>query len=154
MANSVLFEFDELVSQLCRESNLVFSRYADDITISGDDRGKVAAALKSAGTILQERFRLRLNPDKTRIASRGGQQRVTGVVVNEQAAPPRQFRRKVRAIFHQASRRPERYIGRIAELGGYIGYLRIFPKLVGSRDLAKYAGVLSVLRREFGNGRI
>lgn len=95
---------------------------------------------------LLETYGLNLNSEKTRIASNAGQQRVTGVVVNSSAAPPRIYRRKARAMFHAASKAPVENIERIPELGGIIGYLKIFPKLSSSREVQNYEVILRDLK--------
>jgi len=146
IANSFLYEFDKAVAEMCAANNLEYSRYADDITVSGDSRELVTRALNFTAQFLRANYALRLNEEKTRIAGRGGQQRVTGVVVNDQAAPPRVLRRKIRSVFHEASKNPHQYSERIAELGGYLGYLRIFPKFAENETLEKYEAVLRQIR--------
>src|SRR5207244_6780711 len=100
-----------------------------DLTISGDDRAQVEHAIRHSGVLLEKQYKLKFHEKKTRIASRGGQQRVTGVVVNDDATPPRVFRRRVRSIFHQASLRPNDYVERITELRGYVGFMTSVLKL-------------------------
>lgn len=146
IANAILYEFDRMVSEFCAARNLIFSRYADDITVSGDSHEKISEALNYVAQTLQQNHALRLNREKTRIASRGGQQRVTGVVVNEKAAPPRILRRNIRSAFHEASKHPEQYSGKIAELGGYLGYLKMFPKFSDTETIQRYEAVLREIR--------
>jgi retron-type reverse transcriptase len=147
ISNAILYDFDKAMTDFCVAQQLVYSRYADDITVSGDNRDDVRSALEFARAGLRRRYQLQLNVDKTRIANRGGQQRVTGVVVNVAAAPPRAFRRRIRAMFHQALLRPGEFLQRIPELGGYIGYLKIFPNLASSREVRSYEQTLHRLRR-------
>lgn len=111
-----------------------------------DSRGNVSDALSYIAQTLQQNHALRLNGEKTRIASRGGQQRVTGVVVNDQAAPPRILRRNIRSAFHEASKHPEQYSARISELGGYLGYLKMFPKFASTETIQRYEAVLRQIR--------
>jgi retron-type reverse transcriptase len=146
ISNSLLFDLDHQMTEFCASRSLRYSRYADDITISGGERGSVKEAIDRADCLLHRLYGLRLNSEKTRIASRGGQQRVTGVVVNREAAPARRFRRRVRAIFHHARLQPHRYMDRVAELNGYVGYLRSFPKLAGTQEVSRYESVLRDLR--------
>jgi hypothetical protein len=96
--------------------------------------------------LLQKNYGLKLNSGKTRITNRGGQQRVAGVVVNIEAAPPRIFRRRIRSAFHEASKDPQTYVNRLSELGGYIGYLKIFPKFVVHADVLRYEETLKKIR--------
>jgi len=142
LSNAILYQFDLRMKRICRERSLQYSRYADDITISGDDREKVKRAIRSSQVFLRIEFNLELNEQKTRIASRGGQQRVTGVVVNQDVAPPRIFRRRIRAMFHQASLRPREYMDQVAELRGYVGFLKSFPKLREAQEIAGYEEIV------------
>jgi hypothetical protein len=99
-----------------------------------------------AGALLSNQG-LRVNDAKTRIASRGGQQRVTGVVVNVKPQPPREMRRRVRAMFHQAERYPRKFKKKTAELRGYLSYLSSYPALSDSVELKKYGAVLEKLKK-------
>lgn len=147
LSNAILFDFDSNLSDKAAELGLVYTRYADDITISGNVRENIVYLIDYAANYLKN-IGLRLNQKKTRIASSGGQQRVTGVVVNEKAQPPRELRRRVRAMFHQAEQQPEKFSDRISELRGYYSYLRSYPSLRGSPELCKYRKILEILREQ------
>lgn len=134
------------MERICSEGLLQYSRYADDITISGEDRAQVRRAIRRSQSLLGKLYNLELHEQKTRISSRGGQQRVTGVVVNHDAAPPRIFRRRIRAMFHQASLRPREYMEQVTELRGYVGFLKSFPKLGEAREIARYEETLRGLQ--------
>ena len=146
ISNAILYHFDRMVSEFCASENLQYSRYADDITVSGDSRGNVIGALNFIAEVLQGTYALRLNRNKTRIAGRGWQQRVTGVVVNEQAAPPRRLRRKIRAAFYNASKSLEVSSDKIAELSGYLGYIKMFPKFTYTEMVQRYEAILREIR--------
>lgn len=146
LSNSILYEFDRRMERICSEGLLQYSRYADDITISGEDRAQVRRAIRRSQSLLGKLYNLELHEQKTRISSRGGQQRVTGVVVNHDAAPPRIFRRRIRAMFHQASLRPREYMEQVTELRGYVGFLKSFPKLGEAREIARYEETLRGLQ--------
>ena len=88
---------------------------------------------------------LALNERKTRIASRGGQQKVTGVVVNEKLQPPRTLRRRLRAMMHQAGRNPAAGREHLTALRGYLSYLRAFPALRDRPDTIRYMELLKTL---------
>lgn len=146
ISNAYLYEFDVVASKYCASRNLAYSRYADDLTVSGNDRSAINKALLYLQSRLREMYGLELNENKTRVSGRGGQQRVAGVVVNEFAAPPRKFRRMVRAAFHNASENMDSYVDRISELGGYLGYLKIFPAIKVSSAVENYQSVLQGLK--------
>ncbi|WP_193369580.1 reverse transcriptase domain-containing protein [Pelagibius marinus] len=143
ISNLILRRFDENMARLCSELDLVYTRYADDITISGAVREDVElAAWFARKGLTGEPLTLPVNEDKSRILSAGQQQRVTGVIVNERGLPPRRMRRRVRAMFHQAALDPARLREERARLGGYLAYFRAFPDYP-SGELARYARVLA-----------
>jgi hypothetical protein len=145
ISNAALFYFDGIMEQYCTSKSIAYSRYADDITFSGSSRPSIITAISMAETFLKEGPKLFLNKKKTRIASRGGQQRVTGVVVNVRSAPSRRLRREIRAMFHNAKISkaiPER---KLLEMAGYLNYLNAFPKYAGSDLLDQYSRTLSSL---------
>lgn len=102
VANFVAFRLDKRLEALARQAGFDYSRYADDLTFSGDSQEalmKIRAA--TARIIADEQFTL--NVAKTRILRQSTQQRVTGVVVNDRLSAPRQLRRQIRAILHRAA---------------------------------------------------
>jgi retron-type reverse transcriptase len=142
LSNAFLYEFDAEISKYCEPYHLTYTRYADDITVSGNERADVIAAVDRIKKILLDRYGLALNEKKTRIASFNGQQRVTGIVVNHEASPPRIFMRRVRAVFHQVGKSPNKHTARFSELSGFIGYLQNFPKYSGAKILTDYRDIL------------
>ncbi|HEV7129116.1 MAG TPA: reverse transcriptase family protein, partial [Ktedonobacterales bacterium] len=101
LANLVAWRLDRRLAGLAAKHQLTYTRYADDLTFSGDD----PVALKQLHRVLQriirdERFTV--NPAKTRVAGRAARQIVTGLVVNDIVAVPRAQRRRLRAILHNA----------------------------------------------------
>ncbi|OLN24937.1 Retron-type RNA-directed DNA polymerase [Desulfovibrio sp. DV] len=103
LSNFYLSEFDAKVETFCHHLQLDYTRYADDLTISGNYKDNVLKAIDFAKDTLNL-YELKLNDSKTRVASKHGQQKVTGVVVNEKMQPPRKFRKKIRATFYQAKK--------------------------------------------------
>jgi RNA-directed DNA polymerase len=92
-------------------------------------------------------YGLQLNEEKTRIVPRHERQWVTGAVVNKSAAPPRQFRRRLRAIFHEANKDPARFANEVHRLTGYLGYLQGFPSLRNSTEISHYRSIIDRVRR-------
>lgn len=147
LSNTYLFDFDTALSEQCAARGLDYTRYADDISISGHNKDSITELIGFAARCLTGEYNLQLNAKKTRVASQHGQQKVTGVVVNEAPRPPRKFRRQVRAAFHYAKRSPEAASEKIPQLAGYVSYLASFPQL---RDTAELAGYRKTIRRLTG----
>ena len=93
ITNIILYEFDELVGQWCRERGIAYTRYCDDMTFSGDfDPAEVIRYVR----LELKKMGFLLNEQKTRIQRPGQQQTVTGIVVNEKLSIPADYRRKLR----------------------------------------------------------
>ena len=93
ITNIILYEFDELVGQWCRERGIAYTRYCDDMTFSGDfDPAEVIRFVR----LELKKMGFLLNEQKTRIQRPGQQQSVTGIVVNEKLSIPANYRRKLR----------------------------------------------------------
>ena len=93
ITNIILYEFDEQIGQWCREREIAYTRYCDDMTFSGDfDPAKV---IRFVGLELKKMGFL-LNEQKTRIQRPSQQQTVTGIVVNEKLSIPADYCRKLR----------------------------------------------------------
>ena len=96
ISNIVFRNFDQKLAQWAQEHDLIYSRYADDLSFSGpqvppDFYRRIHGCI----------YPYRLNPRKTRVLGRGGRQVVTGLVVNERVNLPRPQRRKLRALAHR-----------------------------------------------------
>lgn len=148
LSNIFLFDFDSDMAQQCEARGLSYTRYADDISISGDDKGQILSMIALARDYLAGEYELELNDKKTRIASQGGQQRVTGVIVNEQPRPPRKFRREVRAAFHNAAKKDALDKKTISRLRGYVSYLRSFEALRDGKEVVAYLRFLKGIREQ------
>ena len=100
ICNAILLRLDHRLAGLARKHGFTYTRYADDLTFSGNDTAKVAKLMKLVPTIVAaEGFTV--NPDKTRILRAGRRQAVTGVIVNRAMGLSRQERRKLRAALHR-----------------------------------------------------
>lgn len=102
LANLVARELDTQLEGLAVRFKLTYTRYADDLTFSGDRSRSLRIShtfLSSAQTIIREQG-FKVNQRKTSFAHQSTRQLVTGIVVNEKASTPRTLRRRLRAILH------------------------------------------------------
>ena len=125
LCNAIMRRLDLRLAGLAAKHGFSFTRYADDLTFSGDDPAKVAD-LKAGVEKIVAAEGFTLNRDKTHIMRKGSRQSVTGVVVNEVAGLSRQDRRKLRAEIHQLNRKTpgDREQSR-ATLQGKLAYLHM-----------------------------
>ena len=61
----------------------MYTRYADDITISGNDMGAIKSAYYTVKCIIESEG-YKFNKEKTRILKPGVKQKVTGLLINEE----------------------------------------------------------------------
>lgn len=124
LSNALCHRLDRRLAGLARAHGFAYTRYADDLTFSGDRpdmvgklRARAVAVLRSEG--------FEPNADKTRVMRKGGAQRVTGVTVNTVLGLSRKERRNLRAAVHHATRAPQLEPAKKSELLGRIAYVRM-----------------------------
>lgn len=93
ISNMILKDMDNRLGAWCRERQIRYTRYCDDLTFSGaldarQVKAKVQEELKPLG--------LFLNGRKTVLQRQGQRMKVTGLVVNEKLAVPSSYRRALR----------------------------------------------------------
>ncbi len=100
ICNAMLLRLDHRLAGLAKKHGLVYTRYADDLSFSGDlDRAAAHRIRMTANRIVEEEGFV-VNPEKTRLMGKGSRQAVTGVIVNEILGLSRQERRRLRASQH------------------------------------------------------
>lgn len=101
LANLTAFRLDRRLAGLARGLGARYTRYADDLTFSGDQRIPRALLAAVPEILAEEGFRA--NSAKTRIMPRHTQQRVTGIVVNAGLNLPRKEYDRLKATLHACS---------------------------------------------------
>lgn len=99
LANLAAWRMDARLAGLARACGARYTRYADDLAFSGNERFARSASrfrIHAAAIAMLEGFAV--NHRKTRIMRRGVQQRVAGVVVNERPNIPRREFDRLKAI--------------------------------------------------------
>jgi RNA-directed DNA polymerase len=83
LANLAAGRLDRRLSALATAANAQYTRYADDLTFSGDtDLARSRKRLATLIAVIAHEEGFALNHRKTRLMRAGGRQHVTGVVVN------------------------------------------------------------------------
>jgi retron-type reverse transcriptase len=101
LANLVCRRLDRRLWKLARRNGYRYTRYADDITLSGPLSMKKVLPLVRR-IIAEEGFVIAEH--KTRLMRWGRRQEVTGLVVNRRLSVPRYRRRWIRAIVHNVKK--------------------------------------------------
>lgn len=126
LANAIATKLDHRLAEFARKRGFAYTRYADDLTFSGDTRNPahIEGLIKVVGAIVADEG-FSVHARKTRVMRRGAQQQVTGVTVNDSAGLSRQQRRKMRAQWHQLQQAssPDPIV--LARARGMLAWLRM-----------------------------
>lgn len=119
VANLVAADLDKRLAQAAATRGWTYTRYADDLTFSGDSppRGlidEVEASLREYG--------FRAARGKTHVMGRDQRQVVTGLVVNDRVRLPKPQRRRLRAMVHQSEISGDSTAGLDPVLQGHLAF--------------------------------
>jgi len=80
LSNLIFKEADTIISDFCIQQKIRYTRYADDLSFSGDfDENELLNKVTDA----VEKLNLRINESKTKLMTPNMRQTVTGIVVND-----------------------------------------------------------------------
>ena len=101
LTNIVCRKLDRRLAGLAKKFNLQYSRYADDITFSGDKYvfGENCYFRKELARIIADQ-NFTINDEKTRLQRYWQRQEVTGLIVSEKVNVPREYIRSLRDILY------------------------------------------------------
>lgn len=112
LSNIIMKPFDEVISTFCKNSNLRYSRYADDLAFSSDkiDVNELTTLINSNLNIIG----LKLNESKTMLMSNNQRQIISGIITNSKIQVPREKRDELRqAIYYIEKFGLENHLSRI-----------------------------------------
>lgn len=130
LCNALTLRLDRRLGGLARKHGFSYTRYADDLTFSGDAPRKAEQLIALVTRIVKDEG-FAVNEEKTRLLRRGGRQVVAGVTVNEVLGLSRQERRRVRAMLHQAERTGDSRLRQEAE--GHLAWVHMLNEEQAAR---------------------
>ncbi|MGQ0635193.1 MAG: reverse transcriptase family protein [Planctomycetaceae bacterium] len=148
LANLSAFSLDLRLSGLARTFGARYTRYADDLTFSGDEQFLRSLAVfipLTEQVVRSERFRT--NKGKRRILRSNQRQRVAGVVVNERPNVCRADFERLKAILTNCVRRGpstqnhDRHPDFAAHLRGRVAHVSMLNPGRGAKLLALFDGI-------------
>jgi hypothetical protein len=141
ITNTLCLHLDQRLTGLAKRYGWRYTRYADDLTFSlpaghnGEPHlGTLIGLVRRI--VADEGFTI--HPDKTRVARRGGRQKVTGLVVNGDHPPrvTRQLKRQLRAAIHNLKHgKPPQDGDTPTTLAGYAAFIYMSDPKLGSKML-------------------
>lgn len=118
ISNMIAYKLDCKMIALARRYHLLYSRYADDLSLSTKKRSFPTdiAVFSQSGIIIEnvqispvlyvivQSSGFKINEKKVRIYTKGVRQEITGLTVNEFVNVRRQFIRQIRAMIHASEK--------------------------------------------------
>jgi RNA-directed DNA polymerase len=144
LANLAAFRLDLRLAALARRLDARYTRYADDLTFSGD--AHIAPILSRAVPEIVTAEGFRLNPQKSRAATQAQRQTVTGLTVNAHVNIPRDSYDRLKATLHHLARPddPRRVDPAfLSRLQGQIAWVTAVNPGKGHKLAARLAAALS-----------
>ena len=143
ISNLILQSLDLQLLKISKKLNVNYTRYADDITFSGDSAA--VWMLKPLKGILKK-HNYELDDKKTNIFRKGRRQSVTGVVVNQKLSLPRPIKRRLRAAVHNRSLgQPAKFHNKPIndqQLLGYLTFYSMIEPKAGKKLIKKFKNVV------------
>jgi len=146
VSNFVCLALDKDLIGFCESNNLVYTRYADDLTFSSETKIDRKLSLDLIHLILKNNFAI--NENKLRMRYANSKQTVTGLTVNEKVNVDRKLLKKIRAMLHdlstngieQATQRHFKLTGSVDEshcatfINKLEGYINFVGQVRGKKD--------------------
>ena len=93
LSNLVLRDFDYKVGNWCKQRNINYTRYSDDMTFSMNEYNKDIIRFIRENLY---KYNLELNNEKIHLINNSKKQKITGIVVNEKLQVDIKYRKKIR----------------------------------------------------------
>lgn len=133
VSNVVMFDLDEKFDSVCRELGVTYTRYADDITLSGKSIDLLLSSEKSIRSIVRstKKPQLTFNDSKRGVFTARVRRFVTGLVITPQkkVSLGRNRKRTISAAVHHVATGRNTTSKHIANTRGWLAYAKgVEPK--------------------------
>lgn len=99
ISNIYCYKLDLEIAKYAKQRGLSYTRYADDITLSGENYK--SGMIKDIKKIIRK-YNLKVHPNKIKLMWQNQRQIVTGIIVNEKLNIPLETRKKLRVLDHKS----------------------------------------------------
>lgn len=121
LSNLICLSLDKRISRYCSRRDILYSRYADDLTFSGDDKNKLKMIYGMVKKISKSEG-FSLNEDKTRFIGKKCKRTVTGITLSDTGVKaPKEYKKLVRAMIHHCILSGD--YSKVDKIRGYVAYI-------------------------------
>ncbi len=150
ISNQIARRLDRRLQGLANKLGITYTRYADDLTFSGDQplADRIAYVMACVRHIAADEG-FSINHKKTRVLRQSNSQSVTGLVVNDRPGASRKHIRRIRAILHRAGREGIEAQNRhnhpnfASWLEGHIAYISMARPEVGRKFKQQFDAIIN-----------
>ena len=123
ISNIVFKAVDEEITEICKKRKVIYSRYADDLTFSTNNKQYLIDLIKPITEIVKKHG-FKINSEKTRLYSGKRRMSVTGVILNSgRLTVGRDLKRNIRAGLYNVIVKNDKKINKKV-LMGYISFIK------------------------------
>ena len=149
ISNACLLPFDNAVEHHCQESGLIYTRYSDDIIISGN-KEKLYGTSEAIEAILLQSFgsRLSLNLSKTKYSSAGNKLKILGMMIlpNGTITIDSKLKADIEVLLYFFVKDKTKFLDKIdtdsttalAKVSGYLNYINTSDQVYLNKLRKKY----------------
>ncbi|WIL43059.1 retron St85 family RNA-directed DNA polymerase [Pantoea agglomerans] len=141
LSNVIMYDFDEKISLKCSKMNIIYSRYADDITFSSHVKGSLFEIPRIVRETLNEvnLKNIKINHQKTVFSSRKFNRHITGVTITTEGhlSLGRDRKRLLRSKIHRFINE-KLTLKETASLKGELGYAKFIEYSFYQSMIDKY----------------
>ena len=149
ISNACLLEFDDLLENFCRDHGFTYTRYSDDIIISGGNK-ELYNIKPAVEAILKQCFgdTLSLNSAKTKFNSIGNRVIILGMMIlpNGSITIDSKLKNEIEVLLHFYTKDREKFLDKIntesnaalTKISGYLNYINTTDKIYLDKLRRKY----------------
>lgn len=139
ISNACLLHFDNEVERYCKRNGLIYTRYSDDIIISGSER-KLYGTGEIIAEVLHQQFKgnLSINASKTKYSSAGNKLKILGMMIlpNGTITIDSKLKADIEVLLHFFTKDKQKFLDKIetdsatalAKVSGYLNYINTTDK--------------------------
>lgn len=136
ISNTLMYDFDTRIESECKKTGVLYTRYADDLTFSTNEKGGLTTYPKLIANLLKELAypRVALNTSKTIFLSKKGRREITGLIVTNEAqlSVGRSKKRHIRSLVYRYKLR-KITTDQLKYLRGYLAFIQdVEPRFIES----------------------